>query len=191
MRKIPFFVIGALVSGSRVPTASNRASLPWRATSSTAPGIVPFSTSALNLAVIRARRSADSPTCSGLTGARLWAWATATVKRLRTTSRVVIRVRIGSLRCVSRRLQGAKKLREGGFLRPGRDRKGVRWNWQDSSSTRRVRSNGSTPSVSSHHEVGDAKSHQSGRKHQLVSHAQRRRELVDEDDDAQEYRPPQ
>src|SRR5688572_13229831 len=67
MRKIASFVIGAFVCGSRAPTVSNSATLPCRATSSTAPGIVPFSTSSRSRAVIRARRSDESPTCSGLT----------------------------------------------------------------------------------------------------------------------------
>ena len=47
------------------------------------------------------------------------------------------------------------------------------------------------PSVSSHYEVSHAESHQSERKDQFISHSQRRRELVDEDDDAQDHRPPQ
>jgi hypothetical protein len=46
-------------------------------------------------------------------------------------------------------------------------------------------------SVSSHCEVSHAESHQSERKDQFISHSQRRRELVDKDDDAQDHRPPQ
>ena len=37
----------------------------------------------------------------------------------------------------------------------------------------------------------DAERHQSGREDQFISQSQRRRELVDEDDDAQDHRPPQ
>src|SRR4029450_5890726 len=45
--------------------------------------------------------------------------------------------------------------------------------------------------ISSHHHVGHAERDQSGRKDEFISHSQRRRELVDEDDDAQDHRPPQ
>src|SRR5215213_4245156 len=58
-------VIGALVPGSLTPTASNSAILPWRATRSTAPGIVPFSESARSICVMRFSRSDDRPTCAG------------------------------------------------------------------------------------------------------------------------------
>src|SRR5215203_5007937 len=45
--------------------------------------------------------------------------------------------------------------------------------------------------VSSHHEVGDAEGRQRRRKDQLMSHSQRRRELVDQYDDGQDHRPPE
>src|SRR5207245_7703741 len=42
-----------------------------------------------------------------------------------------------------------------------------------------------------HFEISRAERHQSEREDQLISHSQRRRELVDEDDEAQEHPPPQ
>src|SRR6266508_1361531 len=89
MRKIESLVIAALVLGSRTPTASNSATLPWRATSTTAPGITPLSTSALNVAVSLLSRSEDSPTCSGLAVGRLCASTKVTVTRLSTAARNV------------------------------------------------------------------------------------------------------
>src|SRR5712691_8061255 len=79
MRKIASLVIGAFVAGSSTPTASKYATLPCRATSSTAPGIIPFSTPARSVAVMRSSRSVDRPTCSGLARGRLWAAAPAAV----------------------------------------------------------------------------------------------------------------
>src|SRR5262249_33887190 len=99
MRKIESVVIGTRVAGLRVPMASNSATLPWRATSSTAPGMTPFSTSFLSVVVIRARRSDDSPTCSGLALGRLWAWAAVTVSTNSRAARNATFVLIGGLLC--------------------------------------------------------------------------------------------
>src|SRR5882672_7956514 len=78
MRKMASFVIGALVAGSRMPTLSNSASLPCRATSRTAPGICPFSESARSVATRRPSCSDDRPTCSGLTLDSVCAWTSVT-----------------------------------------------------------------------------------------------------------------
>jgi hypothetical protein len=66
MRKMPSRGIGVPVAGSRRPTASNQATLPPRATRSTAPGILPAVTSAFSTSVIICSRSLDSPTRSGV-----------------------------------------------------------------------------------------------------------------------------
>src|SRR5262245_8210435 len=95
MRKITSGVIGAFVAGSRTPTVSNTATLPWRATRRIAPGMTPFSASARSIAVILLSRPADRPTCSGLALGRLCAWATTTVTRQSATASEAIRVLIG------------------------------------------------------------------------------------------------
>src|SRR6185295_12806102 len=66
MRKIAFFAIGALPAGSIFPTVSYITTLPWRATTSTAPGSFFASTSAASVVLMRASRSDDIPTASGL-----------------------------------------------------------------------------------------------------------------------------
>src|SRR5215813_14149733 len=86
MRKIVSFVIGTLVAGSRTPTASKKAILPWRATRTTAPGMIFLSMSALSESVMRWRRSDERPTCSGLAGARLWAPTAVAVITHRNTA---------------------------------------------------------------------------------------------------------
>src|SRR5262245_11128845 len=59
--------------------------------------MTPFSTSFLSVAVIRARRSDDSPTCSGLVLGRLWACAAATASRNSRAARNAALVLIGGL----------------------------------------------------------------------------------------------
>src|ERR1051326_2410754 len=93
MRKIESFVIGALVCGSCMPTTSSHAILPWRATSTIAPGITPLATSAFSRASSRARRSDESPTCSGLTVGSVCAAAGATVRATRESRARSITVR--------------------------------------------------------------------------------------------------
>src|SRR5258705_10906855 len=87
MRKIESLVIGALVAGSRTPTVSKYAILPWRATRTIAPGMTRLSTSALSMSMTRCRRSEDRPTCSGRTLGRLCAsTVTAVMKQSRAAA---------------------------------------------------------------------------------------------------------
>src|SRR6266481_2533003 len=117
MRKIESFVIGALVAGSRAPTASNKATLPWRPTSRIAPGMTPFSTSPRSVAVILLSRSVDSPTCSGVATGRLWASATTAPGRYSSATRTAIRILIGRLlehTSSSRQVQDKPKANQAG-----------------------------------------------------------------------------
>jgi len=65
IRKIALGVIGAPAALSRKPTACTDATRPLRATTTTAPGIRPRSTSTRSTCPMRSSRSDDSPTCSG------------------------------------------------------------------------------------------------------------------------------
>src|SRR6266581_7690985 len=85
MRKIVSRVIGAPLAGSRLPSASKYATLPWRAISSTAPGILFCSISLPSHFVTRSSRSDDSPTVSGLTRGKSWAAATPGATPITTT----------------------------------------------------------------------------------------------------------
>src|SRR3989449_11470023 len=105
MRKIASFVIGAFAAASSTPTVSKSAILPWRATSRMAPGIWPFSESARSVVTIRPRRSDDSPTCSGLTLDRVWAWTSATVDNHSSAASSAIFLFIGVLSRFSDSLQ--------------------------------------------------------------------------------------
>src|SRR5215470_19210438 len=71
------FVIGVPAFLSRNPTLSKYAIFPLRATTITAPGIWPLSTSLLNVDVMWARRSGEKPTCSGRADGRGWPQTTA------------------------------------------------------------------------------------------------------------------
>src|SRR5215212_9915711 len=65
MRKIASLAIGVSpAAGSSLPIASYWTTLPWRATSSTAPGIFLLATSSRKVALMRPRRSDDMPTDS-------------------------------------------------------------------------------------------------------------------------------
>src|SRR5207245_4607599 len=66
MRKIVSRVIATPVAGSRLPRASKYATLPWRATSRTAPGTLFCSISLASHLVMRSSCSDESPTVSGL-----------------------------------------------------------------------------------------------------------------------------
>ena len=66
MRNTASFVIGFFVSMSVTPVASRCAIRPWRATSVTPPEISPAAICRFIISVIRASRSLESPTSSGL-----------------------------------------------------------------------------------------------------------------------------
>src|SRR5215471_19131294 len=91
-------VMGALLEGSRTPTESNRTTLPWRATRSTAPGITPLSMSLLIAAMTRPRRSEESPTASGFAVGRLCACAGVMETKHSSTVSHRVRDRIALLR---------------------------------------------------------------------------------------------
>src|SRR5215469_1109537 len=91
-------VMSVLLEGSRTPTESNRTTLPWRATRSTAPGITPLSTSLLMAAMTRPRRSEESPTSSGFAVGRLCPCACVREAKHSSTVSHRVRDRIGLLR---------------------------------------------------------------------------------------------
>src|ERR1700674_4344069 len=66
IRKIASVFIGACFSRSRKPNASKKASFPWRAIRTTAPGISPFSTPIRKASLTRPSRSDEKPRSSGL-----------------------------------------------------------------------------------------------------------------------------
>src|SRR6185437_10420590 len=70
MRKIVLCAIGVLVAGLCRPIASNQPILPWRATSTVTPGIVPLSISRLNASDIFCRRFVERPIDPGLASGR-------------------------------------------------------------------------------------------------------------------------
>src|ERR1700737_1433780 len=76
MRKIASFRISVFACGSSRPRLSKYAILPWRAISSTAPGISLAAILARNISVTRPSRSEERPTSSGLASGRLSAAAT-------------------------------------------------------------------------------------------------------------------
>src|SRR5271155_4050247 len=65
MRKIVSRIIGALVLGSCLPSASNQPIWPPLATMTVAPGMVPLSISRWKTSDIRCKRDEDNPNDSG------------------------------------------------------------------------------------------------------------------------------
>src|SRR6202012_5528020 len=70
MRKMVSCAIGVSTAGLCRPIASNQPILPWRATSTVAPGMVPLSISRLNASDIVGSRLAESPIDCGLASGR-------------------------------------------------------------------------------------------------------------------------
>src|SRR5437762_9544754 len=100
MRKIVSLVMRAPDALSRCPKLSKYAILPLRATTTTAPGSLPCSTSVLNTGPRRPSRAVERQTCSG--GA-VGSWAQTTVaEKTRTTVRTRLAIRLmARLLCLS------------------------------------------------------------------------------------------